>query len=97
MDLVGAAALDVLLVDHDDSYTWNLAHLLAEVTGRLPDVVQHREVERFELERRTHVVLSPGPGRPDDPADFRGLFDLDKALADGFELTLDAAEPAGER
>ena len=35
----------------------------------------------------------------DDPADFRGLFDLDKALADGFVLTLadPLPEPAGER
>ena len=34
----------------------------------------------------------------DDPADFRGLFDLSQALADGFVLTLDAEpEPAGER
>ncbi len=35
----------------------------------------------------------------DDPADFRSLFDLDKALADGFVLTLADAlpEPAGER
>lgn len=34
----------------------------------------------------------------DDPADFRGLFDLNQALADGFTLTLDPVpEAAGER
>ena len=29
------------MVDHHDSYTWNLVHLVAAVTGRLPDVVEH--------------------------------------------------------
>ena len=64
------AAPDVVVVDHHDSYTWNLVHLVASVTGRLPAVVQHDEVDADEVLRHSHVVLSPGPGRPDDPADF---------------------------
>ena len=64
------AAPDVVVVDHHDSYTWNLVHLVASVTGRLPTVVQHDEVDAAEVLRHSHVVLSPGPGRPDDPADF---------------------------
>ncbi|HET9022750.1 MAG TPA: aminodeoxychorismate/anthranilate synthase component II, partial [Ornithinibacter sp.] len=64
------AAPDVVVVDHHDSYTWNLVHLVASVTGRLPTVVQHDEVDADEVLRHSHVVLSPGPGRPDDPADF---------------------------
>ena len=64
------AAPDVVVVDHHDSYTWNLVHLLAEVTGVLPRVVQHDEVEPDDVLRHSHVVLSPGPGRPDDPVDF---------------------------
>ena len=64
------AAPDVVVVDHHDSYTWNLVHLLAEVTGVLPTVVQHDEVGAEEVLRHSHVVLSPGPGRPDVPADF---------------------------
>ena len=32
---------DVVVVDHHDSYTWNLVHLVASVTGVLPTVVQH--------------------------------------------------------
>ena len=64
------AAPDVVVVDHHDSYTWNLVHLVASVTGRLPVVVQHDEVGADEVLRHSHVVLSPGPGRPDDPHDF---------------------------
>lgn len=61
---------DVVVVDHHDSYTWNLVHLVASVTGVLPTVVQHDEVAAEEVLRHSHVVLSPGPGTPDDPADF---------------------------
>ena len=61
---------DVIVVDHHDSYTWNLVHLIARVTGVLPRVVQHDEVEPDEVLRHSHVVLSPGPGHPAEPADF---------------------------
>ena len=61
---------DVVVVDHHDSYTWNLVHLVASVTGVLPTVVQHDEVEPDEVLRHSHVVLSPGPGTPVTHADF---------------------------
>ncbi|GAB3197696.1 aminodeoxychorismate/anthranilate synthase component II [Nocardioides hungaricus] len=61
---------DVVVVDHHDSYTWNLVHLVASVTGALPSVVQHDEVSADEVLAHSHVVLSPGPGHPADPADF---------------------------
>jgi anthranilate synthase component II len=64
------ARADVVVVDHHDSYTWNLVHLLAAVTGSLPRVVQHDEVDADDVLRHSHVVLSPGPGHPEDPADF---------------------------
>jgi anthranilate synthase/aminodeoxychorismate synthase-like glutamine amidotransferase len=64
------AAPDVVVVDHHDSYTWNLVHLVASVTGVLPAVVQHDEVSAAEVLRHSHVVLSPGPGHPADPVDF---------------------------
>ena len=64
------AAPDVVVVDHHDSYTWNLVHLLAGVTGRLPVVVEHDEVDVDDVLAHSHVVLSPGPGHPAEPADF---------------------------
>ncbi|RNM12404.1 anthranilate synthase component II [Nocardioides pocheonensis] len=61
----------VLVVDHHDSYTWNLVHLVAAVTSRLPDVVEHDEAGVLDAARDyTHLVLSPGPGHPANPADF---------------------------
>ena len=62
----------VVVVDHHDSYTYNLVHLVAEVTGRLPEVVEHDEISSADLLARgfTHIVLSPGPGSPDVERDF---------------------------
>ena len=62
----------VLVVDHHDSYTWNLVHLFATVSGALPVVVEHDEVAPADLLSAgfTHLVLSPGPGHPDDVRDF---------------------------
>ena len=71
------------MVDHHDSYTWNLVHLVAAVTGVLPTVVQHDEVSAEEVLRHSHVVLSPGPGTPVAHADF----------AVGREVLLDGRRP----
>jgi anthranilate synthase/aminodeoxychorismate synthase-like glutamine amidotransferase len=64
------ASPDVVVVDHHDSYTWNLVHLVAAVTGRLPAVVQHDETTLEALLSYSHVLLSPGPGHPAVAADF---------------------------
>jgi anthranilate synthase component 2 len=58
----------VVVVDHYDSYTWNLVHLIAGVTGELPKVVEHDQAP--DLSGFSHVVLSPGPGHPADPEFF---------------------------
>ncbi|RYU10441.1 anthranilate synthase component II [Nocardioides iriomotensis] len=62
----------VLVVDHHDSYTWNLVHLVAQVAGAVPDVVEHDDVTADAVLAGgwTHLVLSPGPGTPDDARDF---------------------------
>jgi len=57
-------------VDHHDSYTWNLVHLIAAVTGTLPTVVQHDETTPGFVLDFERIVLSPGPGHPADPRDF---------------------------
>jgi len=65
-------ATKVVLVDHYDSYTFNLAHLIASVTGELPTIVQHDAIDPRVIcdGPYTHVVLSPGPGNPERTEDF---------------------------
>lgn len=57
----------ILLVDNFDSFTYNLAHLFgelgAEVMVRRTDEIDAAEAERLAP---SHLVLSPGPGRPAD-------------------------------
>ena len=55
----------VLLIDNYDSFTYNLAHLLCE-SGAVVDVRRHDAVtpEEAEALAPTHLVVSPGPGRP---------------------------------
>lgn len=61
----------VLVVDHYDSYTYNLVHLVGSVTGRLPDVRQHDDPRAAATWRDySHVVLSPGPGTVCEQSDF---------------------------
>lgn len=54
----------VLVIDHHDSYVWNLVHLIASVTSVLPEVVQNSS--DVAVDGYTHIVLSPGPGHPDE-------------------------------
>ena len=57
----------ILLIDNYDSFTYNLAHLFgelgAEVVVRRNDAIDPDEAERLAP---THLVVSPGPGRPAD-------------------------------
>jgi anthranilate synthase component II len=77
---------DVVVVDHHDSYTWNLVHLIAGVTGVLPTVVEHDEVSASDVLAFTHVVLSPGPGHPANPDDFAVGGAVVRAVAEGAEV-----------
>ena len=53
--------MKVLLVDNYDSFTYNLAHYLAELGA---DVAVRRPEQLNGNLEPTHLVLSPGPGRP---------------------------------
>lgn len=64
----------ILLIDNYDSYTYNLAHLIADVAGHEPLVVSAGEAEELPARIRagefSHVVISPGPGTPEREDDF---------------------------
>ena len=59
--------MKLLLVDNYDSFTYNLAHLFeelgAEVVVRRNDVITVAEAEELDPDR---IVVSPGPGRPEN-------------------------------
>jgi len=59
--------MTVLLIDNYDSFTYNLAHLFGELGA---DVVVLRNdaitADDADAIEPSHVVVSPGPGRPED-------------------------------
>ena len=57
----------ILLIDNYDSFTFNLAQYLGEL-GAPPLVKRNDEMSLDEIAalRPDHIVISPGPGRPED-------------------------------
>jgi anthranilate synthase/aminodeoxychorismate synthase-like glutamine amidotransferase len=57
----------LLLIDNYDSFTWNLAQYLGEL-GAAPSVRRNDEISLEDIEsmRPARIVISPGPGRPED-------------------------------
>jgi para-aminobenzoate synthetase len=70
--------MSTLLVDNYDSYTYNVFHLLASVSGEEPivihnDTVSWRALSRWDFDA---IVLSPGPGHPGRWHDFGVCADI---------------------
>jgi len=64
----------ILVIDNYDSFTYNLVQLV----GRITDGVRVARndaitLEEIAAERPSHVILSPGPGRPEEAGITVGL------------------------
>ena len=57
--------MKILLLDNYDSFTYNLAHLVKEL-GAEVDVLRNDKFELEELEKYDKIILSPGPGIPEE-------------------------------
>ena len=55
----------IAMIDNYDSFTYNLVQYLAEL-GAEPIVFRNDEVSVDELSKFDGIVISPGPGTPDD-------------------------------
>ena len=57
----------VLVIDNHDSFTFNLVQALGMLGARVEVVTSDRiELGALVARRPTHVVISPGPGRPEE-------------------------------
>ncbi len=57
--------MKVLLFDNYDSFTYNLLHILKEI-GVSTEVYRNDRIALDEVERFDKIILSPGPGLPEE-------------------------------
>ena len=67
----------ILVVDHYDSFTYNLVQLI-ESLGHATEVVKSdaEPAEALAAREPAAVILSPGPGRPEDAGCFTALLEV---------------------
>lgn len=63
--------MKTLILDNFDSFTYNLYQYCAELSAN-PVVVRNNAITLDDIEREqyTHIIISPGPGSPDNEKDF---------------------------
>ena len=58
--------MKLLVLDNYDSFTYNLVHYLEEILGESVDVYRNDEISIEEVGTYDKILLSPGPGVPDE-------------------------------
>lgn len=58
--------MKILVFDNYDSFTYNLVHLVEKVTHEKVDVFRNDEIPLEEVEKYDKIILSPGPGIPEE-------------------------------
>ncbi|WP_103327202.1 anthranilate synthase component II [Bacteroidetes bacterium endosymbiont of Geopemphigus sp.] len=56
----------ILVLDNYDSFTYNLVHLLKELTKNPVEVFRNDRISLKEVDAYDKIVLSPGPGVPEE-------------------------------
>lgn len=60
-----ADTMKALLIDHDDSFTFNLRHWLYALAANV-DIINHTQISDQKWTDYDFIVLSPGPKSPHD-------------------------------
>lgn len=66
----------VVIIDNYDSFTFNLKHLVKEVTNFEVDIIKNDDNLALELRNYSHIILSPGPGVPDEAGYLKDIISL---------------------
>jgi anthranilate synthase component 2 len=56
----------IVVIDNYDSFTYNLVHAIKKISGLPVDVFRNDEIKLEDLEKYDKIVLSPGPGIPEE-------------------------------
>jgi anthranilate synthase component 2 len=58
--------MKIFVLDNYDSFTYNLVEAIRNITGLQPTVKRNDQFEIEELDAFDKIILSPGPGIPDE-------------------------------
>ena len=58
--------MKILIFDNYDSFTYNLVHLVEKITGEKVEVHRNDQIKLEEIKNYDKIILSPGPGIPDE-------------------------------
>lgn len=58
--------MKIVVFDNYDSFTYNLVHAIKKISGLPVAVIRNDELELGDLEVYDKIVLSPGPGVPEE-------------------------------
>lgn len=56
----------ILVFDNYDSFTYNLVQMIERITDQKVDVYRNDEISLEEIEKYDKIILSPGPGIPEE-------------------------------
>ena len=58
--------MKVIIIDNEDSFTFNLSELIRSCNGIKPEVINSKKVKLKQLKDFQKIIFSPGPGLPED-------------------------------
>ncbi|MBL7746671.1 MAG: aminodeoxychorismate/anthranilate synthase component II, partial [Chitinophagaceae bacterium] len=56
--------MKILVFDNYDSFTYNLVHLVEQITHTKVDVYRNDQIVLEKVKEYDKIILSPGPGIP---------------------------------
>ena len=65
--------MKILVFDNYDSFTYNLVHYIENILNQKVDVYRNDEITLEEVDKYDKIILSPGPGVPDDAGILKAL------------------------
>jgi anthranilate synthase component II len=65
--------MKTVIIDNYDSFTYNLVHIINELQKEEVVVMRNDQVDYELVNQASHILLSPGPGIPDEAGDLKKI------------------------
>lgn len=66
---------NILVIDNYDSFTYNLVHAIQDIVGHDITIWRNDEIDFDEIENFEYIILSPGPGIPEEAGDLKKVIE----------------------